>query len=83
MRAGFTDVADYLFKKSKDKELIGSTTDNSERIDQFWVSQAVVPALKSYKTTDKNPEATDHYGIVIEIDTEQVDTQHMWEPEKL
>lgn len=83
VRGGFVDVAHHLYRKTNDEKLLQPTTNNDERIDQFWVSKAIAPALEHYEQTDKNPKATDHPGIVIEIDTEKVDTQRMWEPEKL
>ena len=83
MRAGFADVAGYLYQKTKDDSLLRATTEEGERIDQFWVSKAITSAVERYELTDKNPEATDHFGVVVQIDTEKVDTDHMWEPENL
>lgn len=83
-RAGFVDAAEHLYQQKQDDALRKPTTDGGDdRIDQFWVSQAIAPAVESYEMTDKNPDATDHFGIVITLDTEKVDTKHMWEIEKL
>lgn len=83
VRGGFVDAADYLYQATKKETLLQPTTHNDERIDQFWVSRAIAPALEHYEMTDKNPEATDHHGIVVKIDTNKIDVDNIWEPEKL
>lgn len=79
-RAGYVDAAYRMYQKTHDKKLLSPTVFD-ERIDQFWVSSAMDPALLSYSMTKQNPDASDHAGIAIRIDTNKVDTKHMWKPE--
>lgn len=83
MRAGYVDAARHLYKQTKDEGLLQRTAADSGRIDQFWVSKAIAPALEHYSAIPHDPKVTDHAGIVIKIDTDKVDTEHMWEPDKL
>lgn len=82
IRGGFVDAADHLFGQTKDSSLLEPTAAN-ERIDQFWVSQALAPAILEYSLTRLHPTSTDHAGIVIKLDIDKVDTSNIWETELL
>jgi len=85
---GLRDVAWELYRQSGDEELLTRTA-TDDRIDQLWVSAALVPAIVpgSYRLLD-DPEtprypggptkASDHRGLVVIIDTDLIDTQNPW-----
>lgn len=81
-RGGFLDVAQYCYEQTQDKSLLAPTA-STERIDQFWTSKALAPAIVDYKITQLHPQSTDHAGIVMKLDTDKVDASHLWEPELL
>lgn len=80
-RANFVDVAQELYEQTQDEDLLTPTAVD-ERIDQFWVSAALAPAIVSCQKTTKNPEATDHAGVIITIDTDKIIIPD-WKPELL
>lgn len=77
-RANFVDSGQEMYKRTGDKTCIAPTVDDDDRIDQIWVSGALGPALTSYSMTTKNESATDHAGIVVQLDTEKIDTSQTW-----
>lgn len=80
VQAGFVDVAGYLREKTKDDKYLEPTAvnDGGMRIDQFWVSQPLVPAIVDYWVIDNPPEASDHKGIAFQLDTNKIDTSKSW-----
>jgi endonuclease/exonuclease/phosphatase family metal-dependent hydrolase len=80
-RGGMVDVAEELYEKSKDKSLLKPTVEY-DRLDQIWMSRQLAPAIESYRLTTKNPEASDHAGVVAIIDTSKA-TNENWSHEVL
>jgi hypothetical protein len=72
-KSGYVDVADYLYEKTGDESLLQRTS-RHDRIDQFWVTQALAPAIVSYRVLGAPLNASDHKGIVFQLDTDKVDT---------
>ena len=54
------------------------TADGGMRIDQFWVSAPLAPAIVSYHTIDTPAEASDHKGVAFQLDTDKIDTSNVW-----
>ena len=80
VQAGFVDVASYLYEKTRDDKYLEPTGDGAGglRIDQFWVSKALAPAIVNYWTIDVPSEASDHKGIAFELDTDRIDASATW-----
>lgn len=72
--AGYVDVARHLYEQTKSKKYLKKTADGEYRIDQFWVTEPLAPAVTSYEVLDKPVGASDHKGIVFRLDTDKVDT---------
>jgi endonuclease/exonuclease/phosphatase family metal-dependent hydrolase len=77
---GYVDVAWHLYEKSKgkDKHLLGRTA-TDDRIDQAWVSGPLANAVSGYRLLDQPPGASDHHGLVFQIDTDQISREKLWE----
>jgi exonuclease III len=71
-QAGFVDVAYHLFEKTGDKGLLERTA-SDDRIDQFWVSQPLAAAILNYWVISKPDSASDHKGVVFQLDTDLID----------
>jgi hypothetical protein len=76
-KAGYTDVAYNVYEKNKDEYFLQHTC-KQDRIDQFWVSKALQPAIKGYWVVDTPIEASDHKCIIFQLDTDLVDTSAHW-----
>ncbi len=70
-QSGFVDVAYRLFEKTGDEKLLERTA-SDDRIDQFWVSKPLATAIISYHVIDEPSGASDHKGIVFQLDTDLV-----------
>lgn len=78
-QAGLVDVAGYLYQQTKDKRYLQETASGGLRIDQFWVSEPLAPAIVDYWVIDSPAEASDHNGIAFQLDTDKIDTTKTWE----
>jgi endonuclease/exonuclease/phosphatase family metal-dependent hydrolase len=76
-RAGYVDVAHYLHKKDSDDSLLQKTA-GEYRIDQFWVSEPLASAIIKYWVVDSPATASDHKGIVFQLDTDLIDNTNPW-----
>ncbi|MEX2209384.1 MAG: hypothetical protein WD846_00575 [Patescibacteria group bacterium] len=72
-KADYVDVAYHLSEQTGDESLLQRTA-RSDRIDQFWVTKPLAPAITSYEVVDTPADASDHKGIVFGLDTEKVDS---------
>ena len=54
------------------------TAEGGMRIDQFWVSQPLAPAIVDYQVIDEPKSASDHKGVAFQLDIELVDTANVW-----
>jgi hypothetical protein len=77
-QAGFVDVAWHMYQKTKDEKYLARTA-SDDRIDQFWVSQPLAPAIVDYQVIDEPKDASDHKGIAFQLDTELIDTANIWD----
>lgn len=77
-QGGFVDVAAYIYEKTKDKKYLEETAEGGMRIDQFWVSQPLAPAIVDYQIIDEPKPASDHKGIAFQLDTKLIDTSNAW-----
>lgn len=76
-QAGFVDVAYHLYEKTKDEGLLARTA-TDDRIDQFWVSEPLAPAIAKYWVVDTPAEASDHKGVAFQLDTDKIVTSDTW-----
>jgi exonuclease III len=76
-RAGYVDVAHALYKQNGNQTLLQKTA-GEYRIDQFWVSQPLSPAIVKYWVVDTPEGASDHKGIVFQLDTDKIDISDAW-----
>lgn len=76
-QAGFVDAAYYLYTKTDDRRFLDFTC-TQDRIDQFWVTKPLANAIKDYWIVDAPEAASDHKGIVLQIDTELIDATTTW-----
>lgn len=76
-KAGYVDVAYKVYEGNNDDYFLQRTC-KQDRIDQFWVSKALAPAVKAYWIVDSPVEASDHKGIVFQLDTDLVDRSSAW-----
>ncbi|GGR04467.1 endonuclease/exonuclease/phosphatase family protein [Kitasatospora griseola] len=74
---GLTDTAWHLYQQTGD-ELLLRRTGNDDRIDQLWVSTPLAPAVLSYILLDTPPDASDHHGLAVALDTSRIDTTQSW-----
>lgn len=74
----FFDVAYEVYKKTRNESLLDRTA-KSDRVDQFWVSKPLQPAIVDYWIADDPTEASDHKGIVFQLDTDLIDTSEPWD----
>lgn len=77
-RAGYVDVALAITNRTNDKKLLRKTA-GEYRIDQFWVSKPLEKAIVNYWILDKPVDASDHAGIVFQLDTDLIDTSEVWD----
>jgi hypothetical protein len=77
-KSDYVDVAYKVYEKNNKDEYFIQHTTTKERLDQFWVSKALEPAVKSYWVVETPPEASDHKAIVFQLDTELIDTSSTW-----
>lgn len=77
-KAGYVDVAHKLYKESREKALLQKTA-GEYRIDQFWVSAALAPAVKAYWVVDSPAKASDHKGVVFQLETDLITTADVWD----
>jgi|GEM_PF-6239603 len=76
-KAGYGDVAYEVYKNNNDSYFLQHTC-KMERIDQFWVSSALIPAVKNYWLVDSPAEASDHKAIVFQLDTNLINKIDPW-----
>lgn len=81
IQADYVDVADYLFEKTGDQELIAETAQGSGRIDRFYVTYPMRNAVLGYKRLF-DQSVSDHAGIVLTVDTEKIDTGYQFSVEE-
>ena len=74
---GYVDAALRLYDQTGDETLLERTA-KDDRLDQFWVSSPLASALVSYQRLTEPAGASDHDGVVVQIDTERIDTAHNW-----
>ncbi|MGW5096305.1 endonuclease/exonuclease/phosphatase family protein [Streptomyces nodosus] len=74
---GFIDVAWHLFQQTKDESLLRPTA-TDDRIDQVWVSGPLADAVSDYQVLDSPAGASDHHGLVFQLDTDAIDTTNLW-----
>lgn len=73
-RGDFVDVARYMFEKTGDAKYQATTGNHPvDRIDQFWVSKQLAPAIVDYMVLDTPEDASDHKGIAFQLDTSLVE----------
>ena len=75
---GFVDVAWHRYKQSGDEDLLRPTC-AEDRIDQIWVSRALVPAITGYRLLDSPPGASDHDGVAAVLDLSLAVTDDPWD----
>jgi exonuclease III len=76
-QAGFVDVAYHMYQKTKDEKFLERTA-NEDRIDQFWVSKPLADRLINYWVVGNPEGASDHKGIVFQLDTDKVNASDNW-----
>lgn len=76
--AGFVDAAWELFGKTGDAGLLARTA-SDDRVDQVPVSWPLAGAIVSYRLLDTPVGASDHKSLVVEIDTDKIDTENPWD----
>lgn len=64
---GFVDVAWHLYQQTGDSALLRATG-TDDRIDQGWVSNPLASAIRSYRVLDTPPGASDHAGLLFQLD---------------
>ena len=77
-QAGFVDVAWHMHQQTKDDKYLVRTA-GDDRIDQFWVSQPLADGIVNYWLVDNPADASDHKGIVFQLETEKVNTKNLWQ----
>ncbi len=79
-QAKLFDVASYMYEKTKDEKYLAPTAsgDGGMRIDQFWVSESIAPAIVDYQVIESPAEASDHKGITFQLDTDKIDISKSW-----
>lgn len=77
-QAGFVDAAYYMYQKTKDEKFLERTA-SEDRIDQFWISKPLAAGITNYWVVNKPKGASDHKGIVFQLDTKLIDTSKGWE----
>lgn len=79
-RAGFVDVAQYMFDKTGDEKYQTPTGNYPvDRIDQFWVSSQLAAGIINYQILDTPESASDHKGVAFQIDTNLIDDSSSWQ----
>ncbi|MEU0489973.1 endonuclease/exonuclease/phosphatase family protein [Nocardiopsis sp. NPDC006139] len=68
---GLTDVALHMADRTGDTSLLAPTGRGRCRVDQFWVTPPLVPAITSY--VHHQHEFSDHSLILMRLDTSLVD----------
>jgi endonuclease/exonuclease/phosphatase family metal-dependent hydrolase len=76
--AKLVDVAWRLFEQTGDEALMTRTA-SDDRVDQVWVSSALAQAIRSYRVLDDPADASDHKGLVVELDLALAATEDVWE----
>jgi hypothetical protein len=76
-KAGYLDVAWHLYQASGDKSLL-RRTGHDDRIDRLHVSGPLGPAISNYQRLDKPDDASDHDGVMADIETDSVDQSEVW-----
>jgi exonuclease III len=77
-RRGYVDAALHYFDKTGDQRLLARTA-SDDRIDQIHVSTPLADALVRYEVLDTPDGASDHHGVLAEIDTGLIRTDLMWD----
>lgn len=76
-QAGFVDVAWHMYQKTKDEKYL-QRTGREDRIDQFWVTRPLAPAIIDYWIIYEPAEASDHFGIAFILDTSLIESPENW-----
>lgn len=76
-QAGYLDAAWHRYQASGDKALLRRTA-HADRIDRFLLAERLGRALRDYETLDTHPDASDHKGIAITVDTDAIDRSNLW-----
>jgi len=76
-RSGYVDAAWALYQRTGQEELL-ARTGRDDRIDQIWVSAPLAPALTGYRILDTPAGASDHHGVLVELDLSKADTTNLW-----
>lgn len=71
---GFSDAFEVLYENTQDERFL-ARTGNSDRIDRTLVTQRLRPAVVDGELLDTPPDAADHRGIQIRVDTALVDRE--------
>jgi endonuclease/exonuclease/phosphatase family metal-dependent hydrolase len=77
-RRGFVDAALHLHDQTGNEELLARTA-SDDRIDRFYVSEPLADALVRYELLDTPQGASDHHGVLIELDTDRIRHDLMWD----
>lgn len=77
LHKGYVDVAQALFERTGDPQLLACTA-HDDRIDVMHVSKPLAPALISYRRLHQPEEASDHDGAVMTMETDLIDTADPW-----
>ncbi len=76
-KCGYLDVAWELFQATGDKRLLHRTA-SDDRIDRIHVSTPLGDAISNYQRLDQPSGASDHDGIAVDIETDDIDRDHLW-----
>ncbi|CAJ61379.1 MULTISPECIES: endonuclease/exonuclease/phosphatase family protein [Frankia] len=77
-RCGYQDAALEMFDRSGDETLL-RPTGATDRIDQIWVTTPLAPAVIGYTVLDTPEGASDHHGVMVELDTDLIDASDLWD----
>jgi endonuclease/exonuclease/phosphatase family metal-dependent hydrolase len=76
-KCGYLDVARQLFQSTGDTRLLHRTA-SDDRIDRIHVSTPLGQAISNYQRLDKPSGASDHDGVAVDIDTDDIDRNGLW-----
>lgn len=76
--AGLVDTAWHLFEQTHDQALLERTA-SDDRVDQIWVSAPLTAAICGYQVLDDPADASDHKGLMIELDLGLAVTENVWD----
>ena len=66
-------------REKPEGSLAPGTCPDYGRIDQFWVTRPLAPAVIDCQLLTEPVGASDHHGVAIGIDTDQILSHESWE----